>query len=60
MKKYYCVATTIKDNGVVSMNIVSTTIADKKPENSYKSTPRADLYLDWFDSEDEAQNFIEA
>lgn len=59
MNTYYCVATTIKDNGQVSCNIINSMEAEKKPENTFKSTSRVDYYCDWFGTLEEAQKFVE-
>lgn len=59
MRTFYCVATTIKDNGQCSCNIVDTVEAETKPENKCKSTSHADYYTDWFETLEDAQNFVE-
>lgn len=58
LKIYYCVSTTILDSGKVLMNLVTSRAAIEKPNNTSKSTNRGDYYLDWFDSKEEAENFI--
>lgn len=59
MRTFYCVATTIRDNGQCSCNIVCTVEAETKPENKCKSTSRADYYTDWFEMLEDAQRFVE-
>lgn len=59
MKIYYCVATTIKDDGRATQNLVEERTCETKPENKCKTTSRADYYLDWFDTLEEAQLFVE-
>lgn len=59
MKTFYCVATTIKDNGQCSCKIIDSIEAETKPESKYKSTSRADYYTDWFGTLEEAQKFVE-
>jgi hypothetical protein len=58
MNKYYCVATTIYDDGLVLSNVVSTKIAEERPQSKTKTSPNADYYWDWFDSLSEAQEFV--
>lgn len=58
-KTYYCVATTIPDRGKSVISLVNTMLSKEKPSNSFKSTSRADYYLDWFDTEEEAKDFID-
>ena len=43
MRTFYCVVTTIRDNGQCSCNIVDTVEAETKPENKCKSTSRVDI-----------------
>ncbi|NBI63163.1 hypothetical protein D3Z38_08920 [Clostridiales bacterium] len=57
--KYYCVTTTISDRGTVTANVTSTVEADNRPEDSFTSTSRRDIYNDWFDSLEEALEFVE-
>lgn len=59
MKTYYCVCTSYDDRGRVVSNIVDTVEATRRPENSFKSTRRKDIYLDWFDSLSAARAHVE-
>lgn len=59
MKTYWCVTTSVDDRGRVVANITNTVEAASKPENSSKSTDRKDIYNDWFESLEEAQEFVE-
>lgn len=59
MKTYYCVTTTFDDKGRVTATITNTIEADKKPENTFKSTSRKDIYNDWFDNINAANSCIE-
>lgn len=59
MKTYYCVCTSYDDRGRVVSNIVDTVKAARRPENSFKSTSRKDIYLDWFDSLSAARAHVE-
>lgn len=58
MKKYYAVCTSCYDNGRLTANLVDTIEAEEKPENTYKETRRCDIYIDWFNSYDEAMEYI--
>lgn len=58
MKTFYCVATTIHDNGRATIKLVATQQAEQRPENKCTETRQADYYTDWFDSEQEARQFI--
>lgn len=59
MKTYWCVTTSVDNRGRVVANIANTVEAVFKPENSSTSTSRRDIYNDWFESEEEAQAFVE-
>lgn len=59
MKTYWCVTTSVDDRGRVVANITNTIEAVSKPENSSTITKRRDIYNDWFESEEEAQAFVD-
>lgn len=59
MKKYYCVTTTYDDRGNVTANVTSTVEVDNRPEDSFTATSRRYIYNDWFDSLEEALEFVE-
>lgn len=59
MKTYWCVTTSVDNRGRVVANITNTVEATSKPENSSTSTSRRDIYNDWFESLEEAQEFVE-
>lgn len=59
MKTYYQVLTSFDDKGNVVADIVGTVQATKMPESRYTSTKYFDVYSDWFESEEEARDFIE-
>lgn len=58
-KTYWCVTTSVDNKGRVVAHITNTVEAVCKPENSSTSTSRRDIYNDWFESEEEAQEFVE-
>lgn len=55
MKTYYCVTSSFDDRGRATANITDI----EKPESTYTSTRRKDIYNDWFESEKEAQEYVE-
>lgn len=59
MKKFYCVCTRVFDSGRIDCNIVDTVQAEEKPAQSFRSTIRCDTYVDYFDSLEAAQAFVE-
>lgn len=59
MKTYWCVTTSVDNRGRVVANITNTVETVCKPENSSTSTSRRDIYNDWFETEEEAQAFVE-
>lgn len=59
MKTYYCVATNVPDRGAVTSNVIDCIEAKEKPQSTMKSTPRADYYCDWFESREDAEEFIQ-
>ena len=56
-KKFYAVSTIIKDCDIIC-NLIGSIYAEEKPANSFKSKNRADYYIDWFDSKEEAEKFV--
>lgn len=59
MKTYYCVTSSVDDKGKVMAAITNVIEAVRKPENSFKSGKRKDIYHDWFESREEAKKFVE-
>ncbi len=59
MNTYYCVTSTFDDRGNVSAHITRELEAAEKPESTYTSTSRRDIYNDWFDSLEAAEEFVE-
>lgn len=59
MKEYFCVTSTFCDNGEVTAVITDNKEAEEKPENTSKSVEGKDIYNYWFESEDEANKYIE-
>lgn len=58
MKTWYCVTTSFDDAGRVTAGITATQQATEKPESTFTSTRRKDIYCDWFDSLRKAQAFV--
>lgn len=59
MKTYFCVTSSFYDNGKVAAAITDSKEADQKPENTYESLKKKDIYNDWLESKEEAEKFIE-
>lgn len=59
MKIYWCVTTSVDNRGTVRAAITSFMEAVCKPESSFTSTSRKDIYNDWFDDHEEAKKFVE-
>ncbi len=57
-KTFWCVSSSVFSDGTVKAAIVSTKKAIKKPENEYMETPLKDIYVDWFETEEEAKDFL--
>lgn len=59
MSKYWCVTSSFDDKGKVTAAITNVVEAPEKPENSFRSTRRKDIYFDWFENQEEAEKFVE-
>ncbi len=59
MKKYYCVTISFDNRCRVTAGITNMVEASAKPESTFTSTSRKDIYNDWFDSFEEAKQFVE-
>jgi hypothetical protein len=57
-KTYYCVVSKVDDNGNGCANLVDAVEAEEKPEDTVRVTARADIYTDWFESLEEAQEYV--
>lgn len=59
MKTYWCVTSSFDDRGRVTAAITRVVEATEKPQDSFTSTKRKDIYSDWFDSREAALERIE-
>lgn len=59
LKKFWCVTTAFHNDGKVVSAITDVCKAAVKPENVCKETKTKDIYLDWFDTEEEAKERVE-
>lgn len=59
MKEYFCVTSWYYNDRHVAAALTGNKQAEKKPPNHLKETGRCDIYTDWFDSEKDAQVFVE-
>ena len=57
-KQFWVVTTSIDDNGNVASAITDIVWTVVKPENSFLSTKRKDIYVDYFESREEAEQHI--
>lgn len=57
-KQFWAVTTSFDDNGNVVSAITDTVWAVVKPENSYLSTKRKDIYVDYFESREKADQHV--
>lgn len=58
LKKFWCVTTAFHDDGKVVSAITDVCEAAVKPENVCKETKTKDIYLDWFDTEEEVKERV--
>lgn len=59
LKKFWCVTTAFHNDGKVVSAITDVCEAAVKPENVCKETKTKDIYLDWFETEEEAKERVE-
>ncbi len=59
MRKFWCVTTSFDNRGNVTSGITDCIEADEMPKGVFMSTKQKDIYSDWFDSLEEAQEFVE-
>ncbi len=57
MNTYHAVSMTVGERGTF-IKYAGEVQAETKPENSMTSTARADYYMDYFDTKEEAEEFI--
>lgn len=58
IKKFWAVTTTFCDNGHVASDITDVVETVRKPEDSFLETKTKDIYVDWFENEEEAKGKI--
>ena len=58
-EKTFFVVSTVITGSKASVRLAGTVSATEKPETKFRSTSRADYYLDYFDSLEEAEKFCE-
>lgn len=58
MAKFYSVVTAFYDNGKVSASLGDVIEADEIPDNISKCLRDKDLYVDWFEKESDAIEFM--
>lgn len=58
METYYCVKSSVDNHGHMTATITESVEAEKQPADTYISTSRKDIYTDWFESREEAEQFV--
>lgn len=58
IKKFWAVTTTFWDDGHVVSDITDVVETATKPEDSFLETKTKDIYVDWFETEEEAKEKI--
>lgn len=56
--KFYEVTTCFYDNGKVTAAIMRTVESDQKPTDTSDNNDKCDVYKDWFETEEAANQFI--
>lgn len=59
IRTWYGVTSAIYDDGRILVKLMATTRCRKKPETSFTHLTRRDIYTDWFESQEEAERFVE-
>ena len=59
MKTYWCVTSSFDDRGRATAAVTDSIKAISKPESTFISTSRKDIYNDWFDSLEAARDDAE-
>ncbi len=57
-KLWHAVTSAFYGNGKTIAHITGTKEAAEKPESTFKATSRKDIYIDWFESREAAEEFI--
>lgn len=58
MKQFWCVTSTFDDRGNVTANITDVQKFEEKPEGTFVEALRQDIYTDWFESWNDARQFV--
>ena len=58
MKTFYCVQVDFYSNGQVKSAIIERTCKEK-PRNQFRRLPLGDFYLDWFETREQAEKYLE-
>lgn len=59
LKPYWVVVTSVDDHGHVISNITGTEMHCRKPDTFCKESRRIDIYIDYFESREEAEQYVE-
>ena len=58
MQTYYRVTSTFNSDGRISAELTGWTLATEPPEDTENLTADADVYNDWFETREEADEFV--
>ncbi len=58
MKTYYAVTSSFDDHGRTTAALTSVIEAESKPDDSFRSTARKDIYVDWYETREEAEEAV--
>lgn len=58
MNTYYCVKSSVDNHGHMTAAITESVEADTMPQGTFTATQHKDIYTDWFESREEAEQFV--
>lgn len=58
LKTFWCVTSYFGNNGNIVSNITDVIKTALKPENKFMETKTKDIYVEWFESEEEANHHV--
>ena len=58
MKTWWCVTSSFDDRGHVTAGITDFKHQEERPEDTFKSTTRKDIYNTWFDDYYSAKEYV--
>ena len=58
VETYYCVKSAVDNHGRMTAAITESVEADTMPQGTFTATQHKDIYTDWFESREEAEQFV--